>query len=419
MTAQTSSAARLRIDPARLMASIEAMAEIGALPDGGCCRLALTDEDRQARELFKTWCREAGCEVRQDAYGNIFAFRAGKRPGLPVVLTGSHLDTQPHGGVLDGIYGVLAGLEVLRALNDAALQTDATLVLVDWTNEEGVRFAPGLTGSSAFTGALAHDAALAVTGTDGCTYGEEVRRIGAAGDLDPASLDIKAYIEAHIEQGPVLEQAGTPIGVVTGIQGVRWYEVAVTGADRHAGTTPMQLRQDSFMAAARYALQMREAILAMDPDVRFTVGRVSVQPGSVNTVPGHTTFSIDLRHQDSPLLDRAERLLRDGFARIAQEERVEMTVRDLMVVPSVDFDAACIDAVSRAAQAAGQPAQRIVSGAMHDASRMAGVAPTGMIFVPSRDGISHHGAEWTRPEDLAAGCQVLAHTLLDLAGASA
>lgn len=414
-TAQ-SSGRRWRIQGERLQRSIAEMAQIGALPTGGNCRLALTDEDRQARDLFVRWCREAGCEVQWDAYGNIFAFRQGRDACAPVVLTGSHLDTQPEGGHFDGIYGVLAGLEVLRALNDAAIQTHATLAIVNWTNEEGVRYAPGLTGSSAFTGVLAHEDAWALVGTDGCVYGDELRRIGYAGTLRPASLNIGAYVEAHIEQGPILERLGKPVGAVTGIQGVRWFEVSVQGANRHAGTTPMQDRQDSFMAAARYVLAWRAAARALSPDVRFTVGRLRLAPDSVNTIPGTTVFSVDVRHEDAAVLDQVEAMLRAGCSRIDAEERVTMQVRALMTVPPVRFADDCIDAVEQAARATGHPVERMVSGAMHDASRMAALAPTSMVFVPSRDGISHHPDEWTDPQDLVAGCEVLADTLLRLAG---
>jgi beta-ureidopropionase / N-carbamoyl-L-amino-acid hydrolase len=278
------------INQGRPNETISEIAKIGALDGGGCCRLALSDGDRAARDLFARWCRESGCEVKADAFGNMFAFRKGRNPAAPIVLTGSHLDTQPHGGHLDGIYGVLAGLEVMRALNDAGIETDSTIAVVNWTNEEGVRYAPGLTGSSAFFGHLPAADALAIVGTDGSVYGEELKRIGYAGDLDPAGLKIRAYIEAHIEQGPVLERLGKPIGAVIGIQGVRWFEVTVESADRHAGTTPMDDRQDSFMAAARYVTGNAQICAGDRPGRAFHGGAHASRTGFAQYGAGRDRF---------------------------------------------------------------------------------------------------------------------------------
>ena len=405
----------IKTNGARLSQSIAEIARIGALPNGGNCRLALSDEDKEARDLFASWCRDAGCEVQADSFGNIFAFRRGTNPDAPIVLTGSHLDTQPHGGNYDGIYGVLAGLEVVRALNDAKVHTDATIAVVNWTNEEGVRYSPGLTGSSAFVGSLAAEQALKIVGSDKSVFGDEVQRIGYSGPLTRQALNIGCYIEAHIEQGPVLESFGLPIGVVSGIQGVRWYEVTVDGADRHAGTTPMSDRQDSFMASAEFALEARAFALGMSPDIRFTIGRMAVSPGSPNTVPGRTTFTIDLRHEQETVLDKVESYLVNQ-AGPQHKSGTVLAVKRIMHVPPVHFAEEKIEAVAAAADGCGLRSKRMVSGAMHDASRLASVVPTAMIFVPSRDGISHHEDEWTAPEDLERGCDVLAQTLLSLAG---
>ena len=407
-----------KIDLERLQATIDTMARIGAKDNGGCCRISLTDEDKLGRDQFVAWCREAGCSVHVDAFGNIFAIRTGSCIDNAVVLTGSHLDTQPNGGRLDGIYGVLAGLEVIRTLNDHGVRTERPIAVVNWTYEEGARFAPGLTGSSGYVGDLDLTLARGIVASDGTRFGDELERIGYAGSFSHRALDPFAYVELHIEQGPVLEQHQRTIGIVEGVQGVRWYEVELRGNDRHAGTTPMGDRQDSFMALARITQSMRQAVLALDPDVRFTVGRVSVQPGSPNTVPGFSSFSVDLRHQSAGLLDRIEKEFSEKASAIGIEEGVKTTVRRTMVVPPIAFDTCIVETVASMARSAGYTSMRLNSGAMHDACRLSKVTQTGMIFVPSRSGISHHEDEWTAPEDLEAGANVLLHTLTCLARAS-
>lgn len=404
-----------KINLERLQATIDTMARIGAKDNGGCCRISLTDEDKLGRDQFVTWCIEANCSVHVDPFGNIFAIRAGSCLDGAAVLTGSHLDTQPNGGRLDGIYGVLAGLEVIRTLNDHCICTDRAIVVVNWTNEEGARFSPGLTGSSGYVGDLDLSFAHGIVASDGARFGDELRRIGYAGSFSRSALDPVAYVELHIEQGPVLEQYQRTIGVVGGVQGVRWYEVELRGSDRHAGTTPMAARQDSFMALSRITQVIRQEVLSIDSDVRFTVGRVSVQPGSPNTVPGFSSFSVDLRHQNACLLDRIENLLKAKAYAIGVEEGVEMTMRRTMVVPPIEFDASIVETVANVTQSAGYTSMRMNSGAMHDACRLSKVMPTGMIFVPSRLGISHHEDEWTAPNDLAAGANVLLQTLISLA----
>lgn len=403
------------IDADRLWQSIMAMAEYGRLPGGGCARLSLGDEDRRARELFAKWCREAGCTIKVDAFGNTFGIRPGRNPALPVVLMGSHLDTQPHGGRFDGVYGVMAGLEVIRSLNDAEITTEAPVAVVNWTNEEGVRFAPGLTGSSAFSGILDGQAVLDIVGQDGARFGDELQRIGFAGDMQPADLAISAYIEPHIEQGPLLEKLGHPVGVVTGVQGVRWYRISVTGADRHAGTTSMQLRQDAFMATSRLALEMRRRALEASIDIRFTIGRIDVQPGSPNTVPGHATFTIDLRHESTEVLDRVEAELFRQAADVGTSEDVRIDVERTMDVKPVSFDRRLVEMLAQTAGTLGLPFTKLVSGAMHDASNIAHMAPTAMLFVPCRNGMSHTEEEWAEPEHLAIGCDLLAATVMELA----
>lgn len=403
------------INRERLWTSIMEMAQFGGLLGGGCARLALSDEDRAARSLFVRWCREANCTIRIDPFGNIFAIRSGRDPAHPVVLVGSHLDTQPHGGRFDGVYGVMAGLEVVRAMNDAGIETDASIVVVNWTNEEGVRFAPGLTGSSAFAGLLGHDEARNIVSQDGLRFADELSRIGFDGEMPHGSMRIVAYLEPHIEQGPVLENIGKPIGIVTGVQGVRWFNVGVQGADQHAGTTPMNARHDSFMAASRLVLRMRKFALNVSPDIRFTVGRIEVRPGSPNTVPGSTKFVLDLRHQDEHVLDKVAAELCRQASDIGHEERVKIDVSLSMKVKSVVFDRRIIELLSREAFELDMPCEHMISGAMHDASNIARLAPTAMLFVPCRNGISHAEQEWAEPEHLAAGCQVIAEAAVKLA----
>lgn len=395
----------------RLWSDLMEMAEIGALAHGGCCRLSLTDEDRQARDLFVRWAREAACEVRVDPFGNIFATRAGRSPDAAHILVGSHLDTQPHGGRFDGVLGVLAGLEVVRALNEANVETEHAVTVVNWTNEEGVRFSPGLTGSGGFVGVIRADDTAAVTGLGGVPFYPELHRIGYAGSsrlTDP----IAGYYELHIEQGPVLERANATIGVVEGIQGVRWLSVELTGEDRHAGTTPAADRRDAFMAAARLAIDARSFALALDTEFRITFGRICVEPGSINTVPGKVTMSVDLRHSDVSLLDRLEAEITRAVAALAGSEGTAGTVTRTMDVAPVRFDAAMQDNIEACAAKLGIATRRLPSGAMHDASNLARVMPSAMIFVPSRGGISHNESEWTDPAQVADGCEVLARAVL-------
>jgi N-carbamoyl-L-amino-acid hydrolase len=398
----------------RLWSSLMEMARIGAIAGDGCCRLSLTDEDRQARDLFARWCREAGCTLRVDPYGNMFAIRPGTRKGAPIVLTGSHLDTQPHGGRFDGVLGVLAGLEILRALNDKGIETKHPVAVVNWTNEEGVRFKPGLTGSKGFVGAL--DRAT-LTGADGADYFAELDRIGYAGQ-PLADCDILAYYELHIEQGPVLERAKAPVGIVEGIQGVRWFEVEIHGQDAHAGTTPMDKRSDSFMAAAILAARLRERAVALDKDIRFTVGRVELSPNSQNTIAGHATLHIDLRHGAPAILDAFERLLSEAIPEVEAQEHVRANVRQTMGVAPAHFDEACRQRLVESVRAVGLEPAFLPSGAMHDASSLATAVPTAMLFVQSRDGISHNPLEWSDPAHVATACEVLAKAVLLHAGGS-
>ena len=405
----------VQINSDRLWQSILDMAEIGATAKGGSARLALSDEDRQARDLFVDWCRALDCDVEVDALGNIFATRPG-RAEVPPVMTGSHLDTQPTGGRFDGVYGVMAGLEVLRALDDAQLTTAHPLQVVCWTNEEGARFQPAMVGSGAVAGAFDLAEVYAATDAQGLRLEDELRRIGYLGERPVAPPRATAYLEAHIEQGPVLESAGEVIGVVTHQQGIRWYRVTVTGQECHAGTTPMPLRRDALMAAAELALTVRRIAEEHAPAGCGTVGVFDCLPGSPNTVPGQVHFSVDLRHPDNEVLQQMETQLRSAAESLG--DRCQVEIDGYWQYPARPFDATCIDAVQHAVEALRYPHRRMITGAGHDASYMADVVPTSMIFIPCRDGISHNEVEYATPEHCAAGCEVLLHAMLTLAEGS-
>lgn len=407
----------VRIDGKRLWASLMEMAKIGATPGGGVGRLALTDLDREARDLFVSWCEAAGCTVFVDRIGNVIARRAGRDADAAPVMTGSHLDTQPLGGRFDGIYGVLAGLEVVRALNDAGIETHRPIDVVVWTDEEGARFRAGLPGSSVFTGTATLERMLACSDADGKTIGEELTRIGYAGSHD-CGYPLEAYFEAHIEQGPILEAEGKTVGAVLGAQGQRCFKVVVTGEEGHAGTLPMDRRRDALLGAARMIDALNKVAFDHDPRPVITVGALWVKPNSPNTVPGGATFTIDSRHPDDDTLRRVEADMRAACARLAEAAGLTVAVELTSERSSVVFAEDCVDAVRRAAQKLDIPWRDIYSGAGHDACNLAGFCPTGMIFVPCEKGISHNEQESARPEDLAAGCDVLLHVLLDKAKAA-
>jgi beta-ureidopropionase / N-carbamoyl-L-amino-acid hydrolase len=408
----------LRVDGERLWASLMELAEIGATPKGGVCRLAATDLDGEARRRFIGWCEAAGCTVAVDGIGNIFARRPGRNPELAPILSGSHLDTQPTGGKFDGAYGVMAALEIVRTLNDLGYETEAPVEIVAWTNEEGSRFSPAMVGSGAFAGVF--DLAYALGRPDnvtGVTLGAELRRIGFAGPAPVGSRPVAAYFEAHIEQGPILEANGNTIGVVTGAQGQRWYEVTVAGQEAHAGPTPMPRRRDALVGAARMIEAVNRIGHAHAPYACATVGFVQVSPNSRNTIPGRVFFTVDFRHPEDAVLRTMDRELRAACAESAAAARVVAEVEEFWYFAPTPFDPALVSAVRDAAAAQGCPHQDIVSGAGHDAVYMARVAPSAMVFVPCAGGISHNEIEDAKPEDLAAGCNVLLNAVLDRANA--
>ncbi|MGV2896779.1 Zn-dependent hydrolase [Achromobacter sp. AGC78] len=420
----TETLADLRVDGARLWQSLMDLAQIGGTEKGGVCRLALTDLDRQGRDLFVRWVQEAGCDVRVDAIGNIFARRPGRNNDLPAVMTGSHIDTQPTGGKFDGNYGVLAGLEVLRTLNDHGVQTEAPLELAVWTNEEGSRFVPVMMGSGVYAGAFTLQHALVQQDREGVSVSQALEAIGYAGQVavPPARQDgvpaygVGAYFEAHIEQGPVLEAADTVIGVVTAALGQRWYDVVLTGVEAHAGPTPMPLRRDALLAASELVLAVNQIALAHAPDARATVGWMDVFPNSRNVIPGRVRLTVDLRAADDDTLSAMDAALRAAVSAAADSRGVTAQIEQVVYFAPQPFAPALVESVREGARELSLSAMNVVSGAGHDAVYVARVAPAAMIFVPCKDGISHNEIEDARPDHLEAGCNVLLRAMLAQAG---
>jgi N-carbamoyl-L-amino-acid hydrolase len=406
----------LRINGERLWDSLMELAKIGATPKGGVCRLTLTDLDRQGRDLVTRWAREAGMTVTIDKIGNGFMRRAGRNNALPPIVTGSHIDTQPTGGKFDGNYGVLAGIEVVRTLNDHGIETEAPIEVAFWTNEEGSRFVPVMMGSGAFAKAFTLEHAYAATDTEGKTVKGELERIGYLGTEEPGAHPIGCYFETHIEQGPVLEDNDKTIGVVTGVLGVRWYDCVVTGMEAHAGPTPMALRKDALQVATRLMQEVVACALRHPPHGRGTVGMVQVFPNSRNVIPGNVKFSIDLRNASEALCDTMDADIRGVAAKLARESGLSIDMKLVTSFPATQFHGTCVDAVARATQKLGYSHMNAVSGAGHDAVYMAKLVPAGMIFIPCKDGISHNEIEDAKPEHITAGGNVLLHAMLERAG---
>jgi N-carbamoyl-L-amino-acid hydrolase len=404
------------INGERLWDTLMEMAKIGATEKGGCCRLALTDLDKQGRDLFVQWCEQAGCTIKIDKMGNIFARREGTDSSLPAVLTGSHLDTQPTGGRFDGVYGVLTGLEVIRCLNDMDIQTHHSIEACVWTNEEGSRFAPAMVSSGVFGGVFDLDYGLNRADPDGLTMGQELQRIGYAGEEEVGGRDVHAYFEAHIEQGPILEVEDKTIGIVTDAQGQRWYEVTLTGVESHAGPTPMSQRKDALLGAAKIVQLVNQVGLDHAPLACATVGMLDVYPNSRNVIPGRVAFTIDFRHPDDAVLEKMDRLMRAGVNQIASDIGLECELEQIFYYAPIAFDKSCIEAVRIGTEAHGYSSRDIVSGAGHDACYLAGVAPTSMVFIPCIDGISHNEIEDVKPEWITAGANVVLSAMLNKAG---
>jgi beta-ureidopropionase / N-carbamoyl-L-amino-acid hydrolase len=406
----------LRIDGERLSNSLMELAQIGATPKGGVCRLTLTDLDKQGRDLVTGWARAAGMRVTVDTIGNIFMRRAGRNDRLPPIVTGSHIDTQPTGGKFDGNYGVLAGIEVVRTLNDHGIETEAPIEVAVWTNEEGSRFVPVMMGSGVFAKAFTLEHAYAATDVDGKTVHDELARIGYLGIEESGAHPIGAYFEAHIEQGPVLEDNRKTIGVVTGVLGIRWYDCTVTGLEAHAGPTPMALRKDALQVATRLMQEVVACAHRHPPHGRGTVGMVQVHPNSRNVIPGRVKFSMDLRNASDALCDAMDTDIRTVAANLSAETGLPILIEQVSGYPAQQFHEECVSAVARAADKLGYSNMPAVSGAGHDAVYMARLAPAGMIFIPCKDGISHNEIEDATPEHIMAGGNVLLHAMLERAG---
>ena len=403
----------LTIDPQRLWDQLMETAKFGGTAKGGIRRLTVSDEDKLVRDWFKAQCEALGCTVTVDSVGNMFARRAGKDDSLLPIAMGSHLDTQPTGGKFDGVLGVLGALEALRTMVEMGYETTAPIEVVNWTNEEGSRFAPAMLASGVYAGVFTPDYAYAREDREGKKFGEELERIGYRGVEPVGTHRLGALFELHIEQGPILEDEGRMVGVVQGVQGMRWYEVTVTGQDAHTGATPMYLRKNALLGAAR-AIERIDAIAqAHAPAAVGTVGLVEVRPNSRNVIPGEVFFTVDFRHPDEAELDAMERKFRAALPEIMAPLKLEFEEKRIWDSPAVKFDPALIECVRHGAEQAGHATRDMVSGAGHDAAYLARVVPTTMIFVPCAGGISHNEAESTTFEECAAGAQVLLNAVLE------
>jgi N-carbamoyl-L-amino-acid hydrolase len=401
-----------RIDAKRLWDSLMSMAQFGATPKGGVRRLTLTDIDRQGRNYFRARCEAAGLTVRVDEIGNMFARRPGRDPNRLPVLFGSHLDSQPSGGKFDGALGVIAGLEVMQSLNDLGIVTEAPVELINWTDEEGSRFGHSLMGSGVWSGVYTRDKVYALTDTEGTSVETALDTIGYRGPEPAKPFPADAYFELHIEQGPILEREHKEIGIVTGAQAQVWYDAVTIGQDSHAGTTPPSTRKDALVCAARIIDLVDRMMRARGEDGRGTVGQLLVSPNSRNVIPGEVRFSVEFRHPSDAEVDRLDAQFPREAGFIARDCGVTLELTQLFKIPAQPFDPACVDLVRQASARLGFSSREIVSGAGHDAVYVARHVPTAMIFTPCKDGLSHNEAESIKPEEAAAGCQVLFEAVL-------
>jgi N-carbamoyl-L-amino-acid hydrolase len=411
----SASASAPRINGDRLLHRLHDLAQIGGTSGGGVTRLTLTDEDRAGRDQLAAWMRAARLDVRIDDVGNMTGTRPGRTEGPPVLL-GSHIDTVVRGGKFDGALGVLGALEVIETLNDLGIETERPVALVNWTNEEGVRFEPAMTCSGLAAGRFTREELYAKTDRAGLRFEDELRRIGYLGDAANRPLPAAAYLELHIEQGPVLEAAGAPVGVVGGIVGITWNEVTVQGQADHAGPSPMHLRHDALVAAAHIITGVERLAIDQDATAVSTVGRLAIAPNIINTIPGEAVFSVDFRHRDPAVLDAQVRNLENLVERVSAERGVTGTVRRFWTSEPTPFAPEVVDAVRSAVTALGLPVHELWSGAGHDAKYVADVCPAGMIFVRSQGGLSHCETEHSTPDDIIAGTNVLLRAALALAG---
>ncbi|MCO5065362.1 MAG: Zn-dependent hydrolase [Rhizobiaceae bacterium] len=405
----------LRINADRLWDSIHEMAKIGPGVAGGNNRQTLTDEDGEGRRLFRKWCEEAGLTMGVDKMGTMFARREGTDPEALPVYVGSHLDTQPTGGRYDGILGVLGGLEVIRSMNDLRIRTRHPIVVTNWTNEEGTRFAPAMLASGVFAGIHELDWAYDRVDAKGKRFGDELERIGWKGDEEVGARKMHAFFELHIEQGPILEDEGIDIGVVTHGQGLKWLQVTITGKESHTGSTPMPKRRNAGLGMARVTELVHEVAMDYQPDAVGAIGHMEVYPNSRNIIAGRTVFTIDIRSPDKRVLDEMDARIREGIATICEALDVKFEIEQVGHFDPVTFDPGCVKAVRDAAERLGYSHRDIVSGAGHDACWINRVAPTAMVMCPCVDGLSHNEAEEISKEWAAAGCDVLFHAVIETA----
>jgi N-carbamoyl-L-amino-acid hydrolase len=402
-----------KVNAPRLLDRLHALAEVGSTGDGGSCRLALTDADKDGRDLVVSWMRELGLDVHVDAIGNIFGtWQVGE--GSPV-MTGSHIDTVRTGGIYDGNYGVLAGLEVIQACQENNISPSRPITVGIFTDEEGARFSPDMLGSLVYVGGLGLEEALDIVSIDGARLGDELLRIGYAGSAPCPGVVPHAFVELHIEQGPVLESEGFELGVVTGVQGISWQEVTITGQSNHAGTTPMRLRHDPSFVAAMLTVYLRDIAERFGGDQVCTVGKIDLHPNLVNVIPAKATITLDVRNTDEDTLVDAERLIDTFCFQLEQDEGVHIDRRTLARFEPVVFDDRVIEIIEKRCQETNANVKRLPSGAGHDAQMLARVCPSAMIFVPSQNGISHNPSEHTDASDLSRGADVLLQVILDLA----
>ena len=412
----TKARSNLQIDSARLWGDIHETAKFGATPKGGVKRLTLGPEDKQVRDWFRTACEAAGCEVSVDALGTMFAIRPGRDMSKPPIGIGSHLDTQPTGGKYDGILGTLAALEVVRAMNDAGIETEYPVCVCNWTNEEGSRYAPAMMASAAYAGDYTTDDILGRKDADGITVAQALDTIGYRGTDAVGQQRFSAFVELHIEQGPLLEAENKTIGVVDRGQGIMWYDGTIAGFASHAGTTPMPLRKDALAAFSEVVLAVERIARDHGPNAVGTVGEIRIDNPSRNVIPGDLTFTVDIRSSESATLDKLHDALQRAVAEIIARRNVKITIEQIWRKEPTVFDTKLVDAVETATKEMGYSHRRITSGAGHDACNLAAVVPAAMIFVPCKDGVSHNELEDATQADCTAGANVLLHTVLSLAG---
>ena len=405
----------LKIDGARLWDSLMEMAKIGPGVAGGNNRQTVTDEDAEGRALFQRWCQAAGCEMGLDTMGNMFARREGTDPDALPVYVGSHLDTQPTGGKYDGVLGVLGGLEIIRSLNDLGIRTKHPIVVTNWTNEEGTRFAPAMLASGVFAGIHTEDWANAREDAEGKTFGDELKRIGWRGEEPVGARKMHAFFELHIEQGPILEAENKDIGVVTHGQGLSWTQVTIEGKDSHTGSTPMPMRKNAGLGMARVLELVDQIAWSHKPDAVGAAGHIDVYPNSRNVIPGKAVFTVDFRSPDKAVIADMENKLRLGASELCGQMGLSVSFEKVGGFDPVEFDAGCVTAVRNAAERLGYSHRNLISGAGHDACWINRVAPTAMVMCPCVDGLSHNEAEEISPDWAAAGANVLFHAVLETA----